>query len=474
MASNDSAARPKTPPRELGWGGEFAALLALGWPLITAQLAQNTLFLTDVIMTGWLGPQYLAAGTIASSFFNLFLLGAIGLVGAVAPIVAQARGARQFRSVRRAVRQGLWVAIVLTAVLTPIVWQVRPVLEALHQTPEIVGLAEGFLHAAVWVLAPALALMVMRAFLAAHGATRIILIVTLGGVVLNALLDWLLIFGNWGLPRLELTGAGLSTTLVNIAMFLAMLVYILTHKRYRRYHILARFWKPDWVHFRQIFRIGTPIGLTIMAEIGLFASASALMGMLGTNELAAHAIALQCAAMSFMVPLGLSQATTVRVGLAYGAGNVEGVRKAGWASFALTVCFMSLTCGAYLLFPQAIVRLFLDPSAPQNQAALGLAASYLAIAGIFQLADGTQVIAASALRGLSDTKVPMWLALGGYWVCGLPIAYVCGFTLGWRGTGVWIGLAAGLAIVAFVLTIRFARRDRLGLTRRVAPVPIAG
>lgn len=454
--------------RRTGWGGEILALLGLGWPLVAAQLAQNALFTTDVIMMGWLGPHYLAAGSLGAAYFNIFLLSGIGVVGAVAPIVAQARGAREFRSVRRAVRQGLWAALLLSALLMPIVWNARPVLAALGQAEATIDLTDGFMHAAVWLFPPALATIVLRSFLAAHGATGAILVITLGGVAVNAFVDWLLMFGNWGFPRLELVGSGLSTTIVNCVMFLLMLAYVLTHRRYRRYHILARFWKPDWVHFRQIFRIGVPIGLTVMAEIGLFSSASVLMGWLGTDELAAHAVALQCASMSFMVPLGLSQATTVRVGLAYGARSSEGVRKAGWGSLGLTLCFMSATCLLFLLAPHAVVGLFLDDGVPQNQASLGLAAAYLGVAGLFQLADGTQVVAGAALRGLSDTKVPMLLALGGYWLCGLPIAYLCGFTLGWRGVGVWLGLAAGLAIVAVVLTLRFALRERLDLLRRPA------
>jgi MATE family multidrug resistance protein len=450
----------------IGWGGELRALLSLGWPLILGQLAQNALFTTDVVMMGWLGPQYLAAGSLATAFFNIFLLSGIGLVGAVAPMVAQARGRRDIRSVRRVVRQGLWVAILLAAILIPIVWQIRPIFAVLGQNEATIGRAEGFMHAAAWLFLPALATVVLRSFLAAHGATRAILVITLGAVGLNALFDWVLMFGNLGFPRLELVGSGISTTLVNFAMLAASLGYVLLHRRYRRYHILARFWKPDWRYFREIFRIGLPIGLTVMAEIGLFSAAAVLMGWLGTNELAAHAIALQCASMSFMVPLGLSQATTVRVGFAYGAGSPEGVRQAGWTSIGLSLGFMSLTCALFLLLPRTVVGLFLDPAAPQNQAALELAAAYLGVAGLFQLADGTQVVAAAALRGLSDTRVPMLLALGGYWLCGLPIAYACGFFFGLRGVGVWFGLAAGLAVVAVVLTGRFALRER-GLRERV-------
>lgn len=461
----DAAGRRRRSPA--GWAGEFVAVLALGWPLVAAQIAQNALFTTDVIMMGWLGPRYLAAGSLATAFFNLFLLSAIGVVGAVAPIVAQARGARDVRSVRRAVRQGFWAVILLSAVTMPIIWQIRPILAALRQEPDIIDLADSFMHAGVWVIPPALALTVLRSFLAAHGETRPILIVILGGVALNAVLDWVLMFGNLGLPRLELVGSGLSTTMVNCAMFAGLLGYVLTHRRYRRYRILAQFWRPDWPRFREVFRIGLPIGLTMMAEIGMFSSASVLMGLLGSNELAAHAVALQCASNSFMVPLGLSQATTVRVGLAYGAGWWEGVRRAGWASLALSLCFMATTCALFLLAPRAVVGLFLDTSVPQNQAALGLAATYLGVAGLFQLFDGTQVIAAAALRGLSDTRVPMLLAITGYWLCGMPVAWLLGFPLGLRGVGIWLGLATGLAVVAIVLTARFALRERLGLLGRM-------
>jgi MATE family multidrug resistance protein len=449
------------------WAGEFAALFALGWPLVAAQVAQNALFTTDVVMMGWLGPQALAAGALATSLINLFLLFGIGLVGVGAPMVAQARGARDIKSIRRTVRQGLWIAILLAAILIPIVWQVRPIFHLLGQADAVAILADGFTHTAAWVFLPGLMRIVLRSFLAAHGATRAILVITIGGVVLNAFIDWVLIFGNLGFPRLELVGAGLSTSLVNAAMLGAMLVYIQLHRRYRRYHILARFLKPDWARFRDILRIGSPIGLTLFAESGMFSAASVLMGILGTNELAAHAIAIQCAAMTFMVPLGLSQATTVRVGYAYGARSPDAIARSGWTSIGLTAIFMSATCLIFLLFPHQIVALFLDATAPQNQAALGLAATYLGIAALFQLFDGGQVIAAAALRGLSDTRVPMLVALGGYWLCGFPIAYLAGFTFGLRGLGVWLGLASGLAVVALVLTVRFAMRERLGLMARV-------
>ena len=447
------------------WIAELRATFALAWPLVIAQLAQNALHTTDVILLGWLGSSYLAAGTLAVTFLMPFLVGGVGVVGAVAPLVAQARGSRDIKAVRRIVRQGCWAAIALAVVLVPIVLQIRPIFAMLGQDPTATLMAEQFIQIAAWSLFPALGIIAFRSLLSAFDATRAILIITVLGVLLNAAIAYVLIFGHFGFPRLELRGAAIATLITNIVMFLMMVGYVLRHRRLKRFHVLARFWKPDWFRFREIFRIGTPIGLTVLAEVGLFTAAALLMGRLGTDEVAAHAIALQCASMAFMVPLGLGIAATVRVGTAYGRSDPEGIRKAGWTAFVLGTGFMALTCTLFLTMGPSIVTLFLDPRVPENANALTLAATFLVVAGVFQLVDGAQVTAAHALRGLSDTKIPMVLAIFGYWAVGLPVAYILGFVVGWRGVGIWIGLAAGLAFVAVVLVTRFALRERLGLLR---------
>jgi len=447
------------------WGAELRATFALAWPLVVAQLAQNALTATDVIMLGWLGPTQLAAGTLATTFIMPFLVCGVGIVGAVAPLVAQARGARDIKAVRRVVRQGLWAAILLALLFIPILLQIRPIYAALGQDPVITLMAEEYIQAGVWLLFPALAIIALRSLLSAFDATRVILLVTVGGVLFNALANYALIFGHFGFPRLELRGAAIATVLANIVMFGLMLAYVLRQRRFKRFYVLMRFWKPDFSRLREIFRIGTPIGLTVLAEVGLFTAAALLMGLLGTDEVAAHAIALQCASMAFMVPLGLGIAATVRVGMAYGRGDPEGIRKAGWTAFALGTSFMAVSCALFLTLGPAIVALFLDPTVPENAHALALAGTFLVVAGLFQLVDGAQVVAAHALRGLSDTKIPMVFAILGYWAIGLPTAWLLGFVVGWRGVGIWLGLAAGLAAVAVVLVTRFALRERLGLMR---------
>lgn len=448
------------------WGGEFRATFRLAWPLIIAQLAQMALTTTDVIMMGWLGPEPLAAGTIAMTLVHPVMIGGIGLLVATAPMISQALGAGRYRLVRRTVRPGLWISALLSLLFVPILLNGGPILRALGQEPRLTEMAQSYLVFATWAVPAAMLITPPRSLVSARGDTHVVLAVTLFGVVLNAISNYALMFGHFGAPALGLPGAGISTSLTAWMMFALLLAYIVRHKRYRRYMVLARPWKPDWPQFREIFRIGTPIGLTMVAEVGIFAAAAIMMGWLGVDELAAHAVAVQCAAIAFMVPFGLSQATTIRVGLALGRADADGVRKAGYASLAMGAGFSALTCTLFLIFPLALVSLYLDSGDPANQASIALAASYLVIAGLFQFVDGAQVVSAAALRGLSDTRIPMMVAVAGYWLIGAPLGYVCAFWLDMRGVGIWLGLAAGLAVVAVVLTARFSFRDRLALLER--------
>lgn len=445
------------------WLDELSATYKLAWPLVLTQLLHTSLGATDVVMMGWLGPDFLAAGGTASSFYFTFLVFGMGVVGAVSPLVAQAIGAKDLTAVRRSLRQGIWVALILGILLLFILLQSEFIFGLLGQQPKAIKLSGGYLKFASWSLFPVLIMVAFRSFLAGHNDTKIILLITILGFFLNLVGNYALMFGNWGFPRLELEGAGIATTIVQFATTLLAIVYIMLKKSYKHYEIFIRFWRPDWVKFKEILRVGFPIGLTVMAEVGLFSAAYFLFGLLSSEETAAHAIALQIASITFMIPFGLSMATTVRVGVAYGQDSKSGVFYAGWVSIILAFLVMLVTCISFVIFPEIFVHLFLDPNIDKNTPAIGFAVSYLLIAGIFQLVDGVQVVSAAALRGLSDTKVPMYVAVFGYWAFGMPIAYLLGFNAQMRGVGIWIGLASGLAFVAVILSLRFIMREKLHL-----------
>jgi len=463
MNSNADAAMASPAKAHAPWQVELAATTRLAWPLVIAQIAQMMLMTTDVVMMGWLGPQFLAAGMLTISLFSPLLLFGTGIVGAVVPLAAQAIGAGEVADAHRSARQGIWVAIALAVPLVLLASQVGWLFTTLGMKPDLSLLAQSYARFAAWLFLPALLAMAFRSLLLAHGETKIVLAITLFGIVLNAAANYALMFGNWGAPRLELEGAGLSTTLVNLIMLLLAAGYCAARPRYRKFGLFLKMWRADWRRFMEILRLGVPIGLSILAEVGLFFFAAVLMGWLGTNELAAHAVALQLAGLAFMVPLGLSQATTVRVGLKFGSGDKVGVARAGWISLALGGAFMTMAATLFALFPNQLVGLFFVSTGEGVQVTMTLAATYLAIAALFQLADGTQAVSAAALRGLGDTKMPMYIAVTSFWVVGLPLAYALGFWTELRGIGVWLGLAGGLTAAAIALSLRFAFRNQLGL-----------
>ena len=293
-------------------------------------------------MIGWLGPEALAASVLGINVMFVLLLFGIGVVAATAPMIAQDLGRRPYavRGPRRTVRQGLWVALALGLLSMTLLWQIAPLLRLLRQDPELIAAAEPFVRAVMWGFVPALWFVVLRNFIASLERPRAAMVIMLIGVSFNALTGYALIFGRLGLPALGLLGAGIAAALTNWLVFAGLLGYVLTDREFRRFHILGRLWRPDWARLREIVRIGLPIGVTLVMEVGLFAAAGFLIGLIGTAQLAAHQIALQCASVTFMVPLGLAQAATVRVGLAAGAGDAPGIRRAGLMALLMGGAFM--------------------------------------------------------------------------------------------------------------------------------------
>lgn len=447
------------------WRAELRATMALSWPLIGTQLAQIATLTTDVLLMGWLGTAALAAGALGSNVYFVLWVFGVGLVMATSPMMAQALGAKRhaLREVRRTLRQGLWVCVAIGLPAMTVAWHTEPLLHLLGQDPANAAAAQDYTRWLLLGLIPSLWFMALRQFVAALERPRAALVVQVLTLAINATLAYGLMFGRLGLPELGLVGAGIATSIANTASLVLLLGIILADRRFRRYHVLGRLWRPDWRRFREILRLGLPIAATLLFEVMAFSGAVYIMGLIGTPELAAHQIAIQCAATTFMVPLAIGQAATVRVGLHAGAGDAEGVRIAGWTAFAVGVGFMAAMAVVIAVWREPVVGLFLDTDHADNWRTAELAGAFLAVAALFQLFDGAQAVGMGILRGLKDTRVPMVIAATGYWVIGLPLGAAAAWGLGWGGVGVWAGLALGLAVVAAAVVARFAARERLGL-----------
>lgn len=444
---------------------EFRETLALAWPLAAANLLQMLVHAIDVIFVARLGDTALAASSLGVAIFGLLLWTGTGLVGAAAPLIAAELGRRRHsvREVRRTVRMALWLSLLISLVFMGVCAAGGPIMRATGQDPELTHRASGFLLILMWGMAPMIAASVLRIFVSALGRPTIATAITFLALFVNALGNWTLVFGHLGLPALGLHGSALSSVLTSTVMLIAYVVVIQTDRRLRRYHLFGNWWRSEWSRFVEIVRIGTPIGLTILAEAGLFTGAAFLMGRIGEAQLAGHTIALQVAALAFQIPFGVAQAATIRVGLAYGARDRRAIALAGRASLGLGIGFMGLTALGMWLYPATVLSLYVDVGDAKNAALVGFAMQFLVIAAAFQLFDGAQTVAAGVLRGLQDTRIPMLIAVCGYWIAGYGTAIYLGFWTPLQGVGIWIGLAVGLVVVAALLLMRWRVRERLGL-----------
>jgi MATE family multidrug resistance protein len=431
------------------------ATLALGLPLIGSHVAQFVLHLTDTVMLGWYGVLPLAAGVLgASSFFTIFVLGS-GFAKAVMPMVAAANSQGDERQVRRVARMGLWLSILFSVLTYPVFWWSGTILLALGQAEDVSALAQEYLRIAGLGICPALLVMVLKSYLSALERTQVVLWVTVAAVPLNVLLNWALIFGNLGAPELGVAGSAIATVTVQIVSLGLIVLYAALLPALAKYSLFQRFWRPDWPGFRAVFRLGWPMGLTGLAESGLFQASALMMGWIGTTELAAHGIALEITALAFMVHVGLSNAVTVRGGQAYGAADWTSLRQGALTGIALSFGMAMLTVCLFLLAPKALIWPFLNPNDPASATIIVTGTALLACAALFQLADGMQVMALGLLAGVQDTKVPMVLASVSYWLIGIPASYALAFPLGFGPVGLWLGLVVGLAMAAISLMTRF-------------------
>jgi MATE family multidrug resistance protein len=337
------------------------------------------------------------------------------------------------------------------------------VLGALGQAPALAEGAGVYLAVAGWSIFPALMVMVLKSYLSALERTQIVLWATLAAVAVNAGLNYVLIFGHFGAPEMGLLGSAWASLAAQLASMVVIVAYAI--RAVPEHELFVRFWRADWEALWRVFRLGWPIGITNIAEVGLFSAASLMMGWLGTVPLAAHGIALQLSSMTFMLHVGLSNVATIRSGRSLGAGDLAELRTGASTVIFLSLVFVVLTVIAFLTIPDVMIGLFLAPDDPDRAAVIAIGVTLMAAAALFQAADSAQVMALGLLRGVQDTRVPMIIATIAYWGVGAPMAYVLAFVVGWEGVGVWLGLAAGLAVAGGFMMLRFWRQSLPRLER---------
>jgi MATE family multidrug resistance protein len=437
------------------WRVELIETVRLALPIALTQLGQIAMMTTDLALIGRLGDHVIAAAALAQTvLFVAFVLG-MGLVSAVAPLAAQAFGARQPRLVRRALRVGLWAALFLGIPLTAMQLYGADILIALGQAPDSAALAARYLQGLAWSIVPGWWFIALRGFMGAVNRPEPALWITLAAIPANFVLAYLLIYGEYGFPQLDVLGAGIATSIVNIGMCVAGFWVCYARHPFRKYRVLGRFWRMDWPLMGQLIVVGAPISGAFLLEYGLFAAAALLMGWISTTALASHQIALTVAAILFMVPFGISMAATVRVGHAVGARDAAATRIAGFTAIALGALFMAAMAILVVVTRDIIPLAFLGTGQPDDDATVALAATLLIVCASFSVADGAQTVAAGALRGLNDTRIPLLFAAICFWAAGFSTSYWLGFPAGYGAIGVWIGLSIGTALYAIMLVWRF-------------------
>jgi MATE family multidrug resistance protein len=449
---------------------EIAATFSLSAPLIVANIATSAMTTTDIMMLGWLSPKALAAGALGYNLYFPLLIFGIGLISAASPIVARMVGAdpSDVEGPRRAAHQAFLSAALLALPIWAVLWNARSILTAFGESPDLAASAGTYLHGLQWAMAPNLLFFALRSVFAALNRPGPTLLAGVLAVGINALGNWLLIFGHFGLPAWGVFGSGMATFFSQTFMMLVLAAYTFIDPHLARYRLFAGPWRLDRNAFRELWRLGAPIGATVVFEISIFSASVLLMGLIGASSLEAHAVVFQIGSLAFMIPLGVAQAATVRVGRAFGARDPAGASRAGWVAFGLVIGFMVLTASTMLLFPRLLISGFIDVTAPANADTVALARQFLRVAALFQLFDGAQAVSAGMLRGLHDTRMPMFLALAGYWGVGLPIGAALAFLTPLAGIGLWIGLACGLATVSIMLVTRWRLRERAGFFREAA------
>lgn len=436
---------------------EIHEFLKLAVPLASAQVAQSATGFADTVMMGRMGADVLAAGGLAALIFLSTMTATTGVVMGISPLVAEAFGAGQTTRIQRVARQGLWLAVVITIPAMIVMDHFDRWMMQAGQTETTVRLADTYLDIMLWGLLPVIGFAALRALVSALSQARPVMIIVVVGTAFNIVGNYVLGFGKFGFPQMGLAGLALASVIVQWGMFIALALYVAVHPRLRDYQFFGELHRLRPRVLWELIWVGVPIGAFSGLEVGFFLVVMFWTGTLGTEALAAHQIVFQTITFVFMVPLGISYATTVRVGQWLGRQDFDGIKQAAWVSVSMSTAFVVSVSIAFLIFPKQVIGIYLDVHNPDNAAVITLALPLLIIAAIAQVLDGLQKAVYGSLQGLQDTQMPMLLNVLGYWGVGLSVGYLLGFQLGMGSRGLWIGQSVAIAVVAALFIWRLHR-----------------
>ena len=446
---------------------ELGATVRLALPLILAQLAAISSNVIDAVLAGHVSAHVLGAVAVGASIWSLAIVSGIGMMMAVPPSISQLDGAGRRHEAGEVFHQAIWLALAMGVLLWFGVRHAEPLIKLIGVSPSLYGDVGEFLRAISWGAPALVCYFALRGLSEGLSLTRPSMYFSFGGLALLLPLGYIFMFGKFGVPPQGARGCGIATATVLWVEMLAFGTYVFLHRNYRGLGLFDRFPRPDLKRIGVLLHIGLPMTITLLAEAGLFVAAALLIGTMGEDMVASHQVALNVAALFFMVPLGLAMAITVRVGNAVGRGDPAGVRYAGFCGIGLTLVTQTVSACLMLGFPQLIASFY-----THDKTVIALAAQLLVLAGLFQFSDGIQVASNGALRGLKDTRVPMAITLFAYWIVGMPVGWWLAFHVGLGARGIWMGLIAGLSAAALLLFVRFWRssyRQRAGTFGPVAP-----
>jgi len=433
---------------------EAKELIYLALPLASAQVAQTATGFVDIVMMGWLSQETLAAGGLAATTFGSLLITISGIMLGVSPLVATAYGGGNRDRIKQLTQQGMWLCLIISLPMMFLLQHFDLLMIHLGQSSAVVAVAKTYLRVILWGSFPALLFALLKSVLSSVSQPRSIMVIVIGGTIFNAIGNYILGFGKFGFPNLGLAGIAAASALAHWMMVICLLIYITQNSQLKTYQFFRNLHYLTPKIIGELLWIGVPISASLALEIGLFTIITYMMGALGTEVLAAHQIVFQTIAIIFMVPLGMSFATTIRVGQLDGLADMLGIKRSACISMTLGGGFMVIMAIVLLLFPTSIISLYLDIQNPVNAPVIALVLPMLAIAALSQILDGVQTAAAGALRGLQDTHIPVLLSLGSFWGVGITSGYILGFSLGWGGVGLWIGQLLGVAIAALFFILR--------------------